>query len=296
LYLLANWHILRDNNREYYDLTRRNPMRSKSAQNHHPHLYNAGFTLVELSIVLVIIGLIVGGVLAGQQLIKAAQLRAQMTQMNQFSTAVGTFNTQFNSLPGDWSNNPATSGYQTRAYTTAGRGDQNGVLESVCQVASHPEYADGETFMFWRDLTDANLVNFSSTYVDSVCGTDTSATSMLPPANYKHANLVTVFGTGGINYYHIAVTPAASAAGSFAAGSPAASTGFTTFDAQSLDAKLDDGLPNSGSIRAAGGAPNTAAVSGASGTAGACVNSTPTPNQYNLAITTYSCALRFQMQ
>ena len=44
----------------------------------------AGFTLIEISIVLVIIGLIVGGVLVGQTLIGSAQLRRQMTDSTAF--------------------------------------------------------------------------------------------------------------------------------------------------------------------------------------------------------------------
>ena len=50
-----------------------------------------GFTLIELSIVLVIIGLIVGGVLVGQDLIYAAKVRAQATQFERLKTAVYTF-------------------------------------------------------------------------------------------------------------------------------------------------------------------------------------------------------------
>ena len=46
-----------------------------------------GFTLIELAIVLVIIGLIVGGVLVGQDLIKAAEIRASVTQIEQYNTA-----------------------------------------------------------------------------------------------------------------------------------------------------------------------------------------------------------------
>jgi prepilin-type N-terminal cleavage/methylation domain-containing protein len=45
------------------------------------HRRNQGFTLIELSIVLVVVGLIVGGVLVGQNLIKAAQTRAQLAQI-----------------------------------------------------------------------------------------------------------------------------------------------------------------------------------------------------------------------
>ena len=62
---------------------------------------NKGFTLIELSIVLVIIGLIVGGVLVGQDLIKAAEIRATVSQVEGYNSAVNTFRLKYNGLPGD---------------------------------------------------------------------------------------------------------------------------------------------------------------------------------------------------
>ena len=53
--------------------------------------HEEGFTLLELSIVLVIIGLIVGGVLVGQDMIKGAQIRATVAQLEKYNTAVNTF-------------------------------------------------------------------------------------------------------------------------------------------------------------------------------------------------------------
>lgn len=57
----------------------------------HNRTHQSAFTLIELSIALVIIGLIVGGVLVGQDLIKAAELRQQAVQINNLNTAVTTF-------------------------------------------------------------------------------------------------------------------------------------------------------------------------------------------------------------
>src|SRR5438477_2747635 len=60
-----------------------------------------GFTLIELSIVLVIIGLIVGGILVGQDLIKAAEIRATVGQVEKYNSAVNTFRSKYNGIPGD---------------------------------------------------------------------------------------------------------------------------------------------------------------------------------------------------
>src|SRR5437660_1073388 len=63
-----------------------------------------GFTLLELSIVLVIIGLLIGGIFVGQSLIHNAQLNAVISEFNRYQTAVQSFKQQYNTLPGDMSN------------------------------------------------------------------------------------------------------------------------------------------------------------------------------------------------
>ena len=71
-----------------------------------------GFTLVELSIVLVIIGLLIGGLLVGQSMIRTAKMGAFIRQIGQFDIAVSNFRTKYGYLPGD-------SPY----HTAAGDGD-----------------------------------------------------------------------------------------------------------------------------------------------------------------------------
>ena len=63
-----------------------------------------GFSLVELSIVLVILGLLTGGILAGQSLIRASQLRAVTTEHDRYVAAVQTFRDKYFALPGDMTN------------------------------------------------------------------------------------------------------------------------------------------------------------------------------------------------
>lgn len=60
-----------------------------------------GFTLVELSIVLVIIGLLVGGIMIGKSLIGSSEIRAQISQIETFKTAANSFKLKYGALPGD---------------------------------------------------------------------------------------------------------------------------------------------------------------------------------------------------
>ncbi len=68
------------------------------------HPKDRGYTLIEMSIVLVIIGLIVGGILVGQNLIHSAKIRYTVSQYERFNTATNTFIGKYNCLPGDCAN------------------------------------------------------------------------------------------------------------------------------------------------------------------------------------------------
>jgi prepilin-type N-terminal cleavage/methylation domain-containing protein len=90
-----------------------------------------GFTLIELSIVMVIIGLIIGGVVVGRDLISAAGVRAQISQIEKYQAAVNTFRGKYGYLPGDIPNPVASQyGFYSRG-TNTGQGDGNGLIEGV---------------------------------------------------------------------------------------------------------------------------------------------------------------------
>ena len=63
--------------------------------------HKSAFTLVELSIVLVIIGLVVGGIFVGNDLINAAKIRSQITQLEKLEVAMNAFKLKYNCIPGD---------------------------------------------------------------------------------------------------------------------------------------------------------------------------------------------------
>ncbi len=129
-----------------------------------------GFTLIELSIVLVIIGLITGGVLVGRDLIRAAEIRKIHGQYQEFITAIGTFKVKYNCLPGDCPN--ATDFFE--AYDPVGGtcpanntppgpatcdGNGDGWIKSGGGV-----FGGGgipEMLLLWQHLADASLIGGS---------------------------------------------------------------------------------------------------------------------------------------
>jgi len=108
-------------------------------------LNQQGFTLIELSIVLVIIGLLVGGILVGRDLIKAATNRRVISQVQATQTAISTFRLKFNGLPGDMVN--ATDYF---ADAVNGNGDS--------YISENTGMAVFEGSNLWNQLADAGLV------------------------------------------------------------------------------------------------------------------------------------------
>jgi prepilin-type N-terminal cleavage/methylation domain-containing protein len=121
-----------------------------------PPFSRHGFTLIELSIVLVIIGLIVGGVLVGYDLIKAAELRSVVRQIESTNTAASAFRLKYNAIPGDMRN--ATDFWGAKADCsppapttdkTTCDGNGNRMLEGTMEI---------ESFCFWQHLSNAELI------------------------------------------------------------------------------------------------------------------------------------------
>ncbi len=295
-----------------------------------------GFTLIELSIVLVVIGLIVGGVLVGQNLIKAAEVRATITQVEKFNTAANTFFSKYGYLPGDIPAGPAAQfGFIARG-TQRAQGDGNGVIEGWDQSSGGwgVEECGGETVTFWVDLSAAHLIdgNFSTANetVGACTATGTAVASYFPAARIGGGNYIYVYSGGkllgssgfvwqstGVNYFGL------SAVSSIAQFTTTSNPGMSVATAYSIDKKMDDGLPQSGKVTAkylgvdngsgAGGTgimwtdgtddiwhtqPSTAATAGSSTT---CYDNggVAGPSQYSVEIssgTNVNCGLSFQMQ
>ncbi|MBN67568.1 MAG: hypothetical protein CMM94_08405 [Rickettsiales bacterium] len=134
-----------------------------------------GFSLVELSIVLVILGLLTGGILAGQNLIRAAELRAVTTQINNFSSAVHTFRDKYFALPGDmlnaqafWGAEPAASCPGTAATPSTSSATCNGNGNGLVNISTD----SNEMFRAWQHLANAGLIEGSYSGVQGALRSD----------------------------------------------------------------------------------------------------------------------------
>lgn len=215
----------------------------------------AGFTLIELSIVLVIIGLIVGAVLVGQDLIKAAQLRAIVSEKESYQVAARTFQIKYGKLPGDLKPAQATMfGFEmTGRDGLKGKGDGNGIITPTTNL----EYLHiGENALFWDDLSVSGLI--SGDYTLNTAGSKgvnvlpQNASKYVPQANLKECYWL--IGRSYLdykNYFFLRGFPAALAFGS-SNGAIASGQCLTPLDAYQLELKTDDGKPLSGNTLAVG--------------------------------------------
>jgi len=129
----------------------------------------SGFTLIEIAIVLVIIGLLLGGVLKGQELITSARVRNMISQQDGIKAAYFGFLDRYRALPGDYASAVANISGVGTACGSGGNGNGNGQIES----------GTAEPIMAWDHLSHAGFINGSYTCVDAT--TYTTATNPTNP-------------------------------------------------------------------------------------------------------------------
>lgn len=127
-----------------------------------------GFSLVELSIVLVILGLLVGGILTGQNLIRAAELRSITSEVDKYKTAFYVFRDKYFYLPGDMPNAfsfwGAAAGCTNTTVTDAINGGCNGNGDgTIGSLTAGGRQA--EAFRAWQQLDLAGMIEGSYTGV-----------------------------------------------------------------------------------------------------------------------------------
>lgn len=238
-----------------------------------------GFTLIELSIVLVIMGLVVGGILTARDLIRASELNYIIAQVEKYKTAANTFRIKYGQIPGDITNatqffgnagGNASDNYtsscqsamntSTNAQTCNGNGDRR--FGGGGPGASNVQ--DEEGLYFWHHLSLANLINAGGlTPRHSYLNGGSSSwvlTGLNVPGSKAHSN-------GGFSAFYLCVSsgPAYFLNGScthvffYGAQDDDAQNNYlginlypimSAQDAYSIDKKVDNGMPGIGSVTA----------------------------------------------
>jgi prepilin-type N-terminal cleavage/methylation domain-containing protein len=186
--------------------------------------HQRGFTLVEIAIVLVIIGLLLGGILKGQEMITQAKIKNVINDFNGITAAVNSYRDRYRTLPGDDKGATARWG---AGNTTDGDGD--GIIEGSYSANGAPPL---ESQLFWQHLRLAGFV---------------PGGGVEQPRN----------STSGIVGIQTGDAANGKALGTFSS-LIVCSTSIPDKVAGAVDTQMDDGLPNGGQMRAFQGAANAA--------------------------------------
>jgi len=192
-----------------------------------------GFTLIEIAIVLVIIGLLLGGVLKGQELITGARVRNLISQQDGIKAAFFGFQDRYRALPGDYS--LAGTNINCSGGTCPG-GNGNGRIESVA--------GNQEDIYAWTHLTGAGFMNGSYSATSGITLAQISGGNT--PSNPYSQFLQLVYDECYGNF--------ADCAAAIAAAKPKKHNLKTGSQVPSdilaeVDRKIDDGKPFSGAFQ-----------------------------------------------
>lgn len=241
-----------------------------------------GFTLVELSLVLVIIGLVVGGVLVGRDLIEAGRIRAQLSQIADMETQINTFKIKYDCLPGDCATATSALG-ATHNGNAVVDGNGDGIIKG--QYAYTVSYGAGECLIpdvtgevsqLLMQLTASGLAKYSSNgnssnngratlgkeYTEAAYGNGTGLfVSCLGSLNWptitpvflRKGNII-VFGVAPASLGELVLTTGILGSvfyggyGDYGSGTFANPIGIPADAIRKIDEKIDDGKPSSGKV------------------------------------------------
>ena len=222
-------------------------------------IYKSGFTLIELTIVIVIIGLIAGGLLAAQQMVFSAKLNKQISQIIQYETAIRNFKETYKFLPGDL---PSKVPMTCPAYGAFCYGDGNGVVGSSLDINGRNSHPSEVEKVFYH-LSSLGFIKDSyspvgnwygvvgTSYPEAVFSRETGGNcSSALSFDSSWTGLGYASGPGGYmrGYYENNNLWLSSRPNASGVNCPFFDPAITPLEAFSLDNKMDDGNPAAGNV------------------------------------------------
>ncbi len=233
---------------------------------HIVHSKRGGFTLVEIALVVLVLALIVTGAAVGKNLLAAAKLRSVMSEIETFQTAIMDFSEKYGGLPGDLQN-------ATDHFSGASNGDGDEQIEWNILAASSAAHEGSQA---WSQLQAAKMIggeplsgvgglsiidgNVPASAIESGGYTLFYVNLALGNFNYLILGSVTTIGSGGITTGAL----------------------LTPDQAQTIDSKMDDGLPQEDTLAIALG---TNCLAGSAGS-----------YTYNSSYSLAACTMAFRLR
>jgi len=244
-----------------------------------------GFTLIELSIVLVVIGLIAGGIMVGNHLIEAAAIRAQIRQLEQIKIALSVFKQKYDAIPGDIRVRAAQFGL-TQGNSAGFR--DNGLISDMggqSPIVNSPY----EPLYFFGHLQEAQL--YVPDYMTGCAGYVWNGVTTItyPKLAFDASMGMVATSYNGGHWLYLGISNCASGYFNGQAGSADQNGTLLPSIAYAIDQKMDNSSPNSGQVlafRSSGSGP----VDRPDILANQCVTTVAATN-YNIISTTKWCKL-----
>ena len=187
-----------------------------------------GFTLVEIAIVLVIIGLLLGGILKGQEMITQAKIKNVVADFSGVSAAYYGYQDRYRAIPGD---DAGANTRWTSATPPAVQGNGNGTVTGTWNNGNVVCTTAVESCSWWHHLRLAGFVSGSGTLLPF-----NAVTGLLGVQTGDGVGATPTLGTN------------AAGLGGFS-GLIVCSGNLPDKIAIATDTQMDDGVPISGTVR-----------------------------------------------